>query len=60
MTLPMARIATAATIAYPCRLLPTIRPKVRGRLNEITSNRKISSQFVQVVGFSNGWALLAL
>jgi hypothetical protein len=53
-------MAIAATIAYPCRLLPTIRPKVRGRLNEMTSSRKISSQLVQLVGFSNGCALLAL
>jgi hypothetical protein len=38
----------------------TIRPNARGSENEIASSRKISSQFVQVVGFSNGCALLAL
>ena len=36
-------------------------PAERARqANGITSSRKISSQFVQVVGFSNGWAELAL
>ena len=60
MTLPIARIAITATIAQPCLVLPTIRPNVRGRLNEITSSRKISIQFVQVVGFSNGCAELTL
>ena len=59
-TLPIAMIAIAARIAYPCLFEPTILPNVRGRLNEITSSRKTSTQFVHVVGFSNGWALLAL
>ncbi len=44
----------------PVLVQPTIRPNVRGRLNEITSSRKIWIQFVQVVGFSNGCAELAL
>jgi hypothetical protein len=58
--LPIAMMAIAATIAYPCLLLPTIRPNVRGRLNPITRSMKISSQLVQLVGFSNGWELFAL
>ena len=58
--LAIARTAITARIAYPCRFWPTIRPNTRGRLNGITSSRKISSQLVHVVGFSNGWALLAL
>ena len=41
------RPAITATIAPPCLVLPTIRPNVRGRLNGITSSRKISNQFVQ-------------
>ena len=41
-------------------MLPTIRPNVRGSENAITSSRKISTQFVHVVGFSNGCAELAL
>src|SRR5664279_2149524 len=52
--------AITATMTRPCLVLATIRPNVRGRLNGITSSRKISSQFVQPVGFSNGWAELAL
>src|SRR5262245_58940241 len=60
MMLPSAMITLAATMAHPCRLLPTIRPNVRGRLNEITSSSKTSIQLVQVVGFSNGWAEFAL
>ena len=50
----------AATIASPWRLSPTMRPKTRGRENGISPSRKISSQFVQAVGFSNGWAELTL
>ena len=37
-----------------------MRPKVRGSEKLITSSRKISNQLVQVVGFSNGCAELAL
>ena len=40
----------------PACLSPTIRPNVRGSENGITSSRKISSQLVHVVGFSNGCA----
>ena len=47
-TLPIAMMAIAATIAYPCLFEPTILPNVRGRLNEITSSRKIWIQFVHV------------
>ncbi len=49
-----------ATIARPWRLSPTIRPNTRGRLNGISSSRKICSQLVHVVGFSNGCEELAL
>ena len=35
-------------------------PNVRGSENGMHSSRKISSQFVQGVGFSNGWAEFAL
>jgi hypothetical protein len=59
-TLPSARIAMMIAIARPCRLSATIRPNARGSANEIANSRKISIQLVQVVGFSNGWALLAL
>ena len=52
--------AMTATIARPCRLSPTIAPNVRGSEKLMHSSRKISSQFVQVVGFSNGCAELAL
>ena len=48
------------TIALPCRRSPTILPKVRGRLNGISSSRKISNRFVHALGFSNGCAELAL
>ena len=44
----------------PAACRPTIRPKVRGSENGMHSSRKISSQFVQAVGFSNGCAELAL
>jgi hypothetical protein len=43
-----------ARMAYPWRLSLTILPNKRGRLNGITRRRKISNQFVQLVGFSNG------
>ena len=46
--------AITATIARPCRLSPTSLPKVRGSENAMHSSRKISSQFVHAVGFSNG------
>jgi hypothetical protein len=45
--------APAVPRAYPCRLAPTIRPNVRGRLNDTTSSKKISNQLVQAAGFSN-------
>lgn len=62
VTLTIARVAMTAAIAYPCFLLPTIRPNVRGGSEKlIASSRKFSTQFVQVVGgFSNGCAELAL
>jgi len=37
-----------------------ITPNARGNENGMASNRKISSQLVQAVGFSNGWEELAL
>ena len=58
--LPTRMTAITATIAKPCRLSPTSRPKVRGSEKLITSSRKISSALVQLVGFSNGWAELTL
>ena len=44
----------------PASCCSTMRPKVRGSEKAITSSRKISTQFVHVVGFSNGCAELAL
>lgn len=35
-------------------------PKVRVSANGMTSSRKISKRFVNGVGFSKGWAELAL
>ncbi len=49
-----------ATIAWPWRRSPTIRPKVRGSAKGINSSRKTSSRLLKPVGFSNGWAELAL
>ena len=60
---PTDRIAISAmtaTIARPCRRSPTIVPNVRGSEKEMHSSRKISSQFVHTVGFSNGCAELTL
>ena len=48
------------TTARPWRVLPTIRPNVRGRLNGITSSRKISNRLIHAFGFSNGCEELAL
>ena len=55
-----AMVAMAATIASPWRRSPTIRPNTLGRAKGIRPRRKISSQLVQAVGFSNGCAELAL
>ena len=53
-------ITITASSAKPCRLSPTILPNVRGRLNGISSSRKISNMLVNGFGFSNGWDELAL
>ena len=37
-----------------------MRPNVRGSEKAMQANRKISTQFVHAVGFSNGWAEFAL
>ena len=55
-----ASIDMTAAIAKPCLVLPTMRPNVRGSEKLITSSRKISTQFVHVVGFSNGCAEFTL
>lgn len=60
LTLSVAMNAITATIASPCLRLSTIRPNVRGSENAIIASRKSSTQLVHVVGFSKGWAELAL
>ena len=60
VTLMVAMIAHHGDDRVALLVLPTIRPKVRGSEKLITSSRKISTQFVHVVGFSNGCAELAL
>ena len=55
-----AKITMTATIAYPWRRSPIMRPKTRGRLNGMASSKNTSIQLVQAVGFSNGCELLAL
>jgi hypothetical protein len=59
-TLANASTPITARMAWPCRTWPTSRPKVRGSANGISRMSRISNQFVQAVGFSNGWAELAL
>jgi hypothetical protein len=58
--LPSRISAMTDTIARPWRVSPTILPKARGRLNGIRRSKKISNQFVHVVGFSNGCDELTL
>lgn len=57
---PSQMPAMVPRIAYPCFTLPTSTPKVRVSEKGITRMRKISSRLVNGLGFSNGWALLAL
>ena len=58
---PTDRTTTmTASSAQPWRALPAIRPKVFVRANGMIRMSSISTQFVIVVGFSNGWAELAL
>lgn len=52
--------AIVPTMAMPCRLSPTMRPKARGIEKGITRNSSTSTMLVQAVGFSNGCAELAL
>ena len=52
--------AIAAKIAQPWRRSPAMRPNVAVSANGMTRMRSFSSQFVSGVGFSNGWAELAL
>ncbi len=59
-TAPSHSSPITVTTASPWRVLPTIRPNIRGRLNGITSSRKISNRLIHAVGFSNGCAELAL
>jgi hypothetical protein len=49
-----------ASSAQPWRALPAIRPNVFVRANGMIRMSSISTQFEIVVGFSNGWAELAL
>ena len=58
--LTSAITAMASAMARPCRRSPTSRPKVRGSANGMASSRQISNQLVKGLGFSNGWAELAL
>lgn len=57
---PIQMTAIAPRIAYPCFSDPTIRPKVRVSANGISRMRKISNRFDRGLGFSKGWAELAL
>ncbi len=57
---PSQMAAIVPRIAYPCRTEPTSTPKVRVSENGMTRIRKISKRLVNGVGFSKGWALLAL
>ena len=59
-TAPSHSTAITVTTATPCRVLATIRPNMRGRLNGMTSSRKISNRLIHALGFSNGCAELAL
>lgn len=54
------RIAAEANSAQPYLLSPTITPKVLMKAAGIRSIATISTTLVSGVGFSNGWALLAL
>ena len=56
----LTTMTITARSAQPCRVLPAMRPKVLVRANGMTRIRSISTQFEIVVGFSNGWAELAL
>ena len=50
----------AAKMAQPCRWSPAMRPNVYVRLKGMMRMASISSQLVRPVGFSKGWAELAL
>ena len=60
MQAAMRMIAIAPYSAKPWRGLPIMRPKVTGRAKPMTSSSQFSSRLVQMVGFSNGCAELAL
>lgn len=57
---PSQMTPIVARIAYPCLSEPTMRPKVRVRANGMTRIRKISKRLESPLGFSKGWAELAL
>src|SRR5579885_3439763 len=50
----------AAQTAPPCRCEPVMRPSKYVSADGIAKIRNISKEFVSGVGFSDGWALLAL
>ena len=57
---PMRMMAMAAKRAKPCLRLPTHLPKVIASPKGRQRQRTISSALVRPVGFSKGWAELAL
>lgn len=52
--------AIAPRTAYPCRSEPAMRPKARVMEKGMRRMRKISKRLEKGVGFSKGWAALAL
>ncbi len=52
--------AIVARIAYPCFTEPVTRPKVRVGAAGMSRMRKTSKRLESCVGFSKGWAELAL
>ncbi|CFO32747.1 Uncharacterised protein [Bordetella pertussis] len=57
---PANSTVMAARMATPCRRLPTISPKVQHSAAGIRRIASISSRLDQALGFSYGWAELAL
>jgi len=53
---PTKMMAITATIAYACRGLPMSRPNISMMANGSTMTIRRSKEFVNPVGFSNGWA----
>ena len=53
-------MAIAAHTAHPWRCEPVIRPSVYVRPADMRRSKTVRSDSTSGVGFSNGWALLAL